>query len=79
MLQRRDKEVPLQHQPEDSDLLYKVSAIARFLGMTEKQARHRVERGEIPSFKLFGSRCARRSTLTAWLAEQEAKAQRAAA
>ncbi|WP_454917275.1 helix-turn-helix transcriptional regulator [Xanthobacter sediminis] len=60
--------------PEESDLLYGVPAIAEFLGRTEKQARHRVEAGIIPTFKMPGARsvCARRSTLTAWLADLEA-------
>lgn len=58
----------------DADLLYQVPAIAKFFGMTEKQARHRIERGEIPTFRMGGTICARRSTLTAWLAAQEARA-----
>lgn len=64
----------MDNEAKDPDLLYQVSAIPKFLGMSEKQARHRAERGDIPTFKLFGSRCGRRSTLNAWLAEQEAEA-----
>lgn len=60
----------------ESDLLYGVPAIAAYLGLTEKQARHRIEAGSIPTFKMPGTRtvCARRSSLTAWLAELEASA-----
>lgn len=58
----------------DSDVLYQVSAIAAFLGMPEKAARHRIATGEIPTFKIGRSICARRSTLNAWIAEREATA-----
>ena len=59
---------------ETSDNLYGVAAIARFLGMPEKPCRHRIEKGEIPTFHIGAIRCARRSTLTGWLAEREAAA-----
>jgi len=52
------------HEP---DLLYGAKAIADFLGLTEKQARNRIEAGVIPIFRMGGTICARRSTLTAWL------------
>lgn len=58
----------------DSDNLYGVAAIAKHLGMPEKSCRHRVEKGEIPTFKIGHIRCARRSTLNAWLSEREAAA-----
>jgi hypothetical protein len=60
----------------EQDLLYGVPAIATFLGIRPRQAKHRVATGEIPSFRIGESICARRSTLTAWLAEREAEAQR---
>jgi hypothetical protein len=61
-------------QSEPADFLYGAPAIAAFLGMTEKQARHRIEAKQIPTFKVGGTICARRSSLNAWIAEQEAAA-----
>nr|USU32928.1 DNA-binding protein [Methylobacterium sp. OTU13CASTA1] len=61
---------------EGGAVLYQVPAIAAFLGMPVKATRHRVEAGEIPTFRIGRTVCARRSTLTAWLAEREAEAQR---
>ncbi len=65
-----------QATEDKADLLYGAVAIATYLGLTEKQARHRIEVGAIPTFKLPGTRtvCARRSTLTTWLADLEAAA-----
>ena len=53
------------------DLLYGVSAIAKFLGVEVRQARHQCESGRLPTFKLGQIICGRRSTLWRWLAEQE--------
>ncbi len=55
----------------DADLLYGAKAIATFLGLTEKQARHRIENGQIPAFTIGTTICARRSTLNKWLADKE--------
>ena len=57
------------------DLLYGVPAIAEYLGLAVRQARHLCEVGRVPTFKL-GNKiiCARRSTLSRWLAEREANA-----
>lgn len=60
-----DKTMPLP------DLLYGVKAIAEHLGLDEKTARHRVDRKVIPTFKMGGTVCARRSTLDGWLADLE--------
>ncbi|RWA64501.1 helix-turn-helix domain-containing protein [Mesorhizobium sp.] len=46
-------------------------AIARFLGITRRQTYRLVYDGLLPSFKLGGTVSARRSSLTAWLAEKE--------
>jgi hypothetical protein len=59
---------------ENSDLLYGVPAIAAFLGLRTKQARHRISDGTIPSFRIGGTICARRSSLAAWLEECERRA-----
>lgn len=57
------------------DLLFGVPLIADFLGLTVRQTRHLIDIGALPVFKLPGSNilCARRSTLSVWLSEQEAK------
>ena len=52
------------------DLLYGAPAIASFLGLKEKQCRHRIEKGLIPTFRIGGTICALRSQLNAWLHEQ---------
>ena len=59
---------------KDGDLLYGVPAIADFLGVSVRQARHQCEVGRVPSFKLGQIICGRRSTLWRWLAEQESGA-----
>lgn len=53
------------------DLLMGADAIARFLGITRRQTYRLVYDGLLPSFKLGGTVSARRSSLTAWLAEKE--------
>lgn len=63
----------MEHGNDNADLLYGAGPISRFMGLTEKQVRHRIEAGQIPSFKIGGTICARRSSLNSWLAEQEAK------
>jgi excisionase family DNA binding protein len=59
-------------------LLYGAPAIAKFLGLTERQVRHRVADGELPTFKIGGTVCARRASLVAWLAKREVEAHAAA-
>jgi hypothetical protein len=46
-------------------LLYGVPAIAKFLGLTERQVLHRARDGELPTFKIDGADCARRAFLVA--------------
>ncbi len=50
-------------------LLYGVAAIAEYLGLAERQARHQIEKGRIPTFKIGGKICARPTALDAWLEE----------
>jgi excisionase family DNA binding protein len=57
-----------------ADLLYGVPAIAEFMSLSDRQIYYLIERGNLPSFKIGGRVCARRSTLATWLAEQEAAA-----
>ena len=67
----------MQETDDRADLLYGVPAIATYLGLTDKQVRHRAEAGDIPTFKIGGTVCARRSSLSAWLAQLEARAREA--
>lgn len=64
-----------------ADLLYGVKAIAAFLGLTARQAQHRIDDGALPTFRLGGKQrgtiCARRTTLRSHLAKLERKAQEA--
>ena len=55
-----------------ADLLMGADAIGRFLGITRRQTYRLVYDGIVPSFKLGGTVAARKSTLTNWLAAQEA-------
>lgn len=57
----------------DPDLLYGVPAIADCLKMRERQIYHLVQKGEIPTFKIGGKVCARKSSLMSWLAAKEAE------
>lgn len=60
---------------EDSaDLLYGVPAMAGYLKMSERQVYHLVAKKALPTFKIGGKVCARKSSLNTWLAEQEAAA-----
>lgn len=56
------------------DLLMGADTIAKFLGISRRQTYRLVYDGLIPSFKLGGTVSARRSSLTRWLADQEAAA-----
>lgn len=53
------------------DLLYGVPAIAEFLGITERQARHRVATNQFPSFNIGKTICSRKSTMAAALDRME--------
>lgn len=64
--------------PNASDLLHGVSAIAGHLSMSRKQVYHLHDRGQIPTFKIGRTVCARRSTLAKHFAAQEAAAADAA-
>ncbi len=58
-------------EPEEGPVLYGAAAIARYLGLRERQARHLIEHGRLPAFKLGATVVARRRTLNAWLDELE--------
>ncbi|GJD58365.1 hypothetical protein MTDSW087_05374 [Methylobacterium dankookense] len=59
-----------------ADLLYGMPEIAAFLGLKTPQARHLADKGTIPTFKVGKLTCARRTSLTKWLADLEASARR---
>lgn len=63
---------------DQSDLLYGVEAIASHLQMTRKQVYHLHGKGDLPTFKVGATVCARRSTLAKHFAAQEAAAAAAA-
>ncbi|RVJ82617.1 helix-turn-helix domain-containing protein [Sinorhizobium medicae] len=62
----------------EGDLLMGANAIARFLGVTPRQVYRLTYDGLAPHFKLGGSVAARKSSLSKWMAEQEAAAGAAA-
>ena len=56
----------------ETDLLYGVERIADHLKMTRRQVYHLHDQGMLPTFKLGGKVCARRSSLAKHFAAQEA-------
>lgn len=56
------------------DMLRGANAIAHFLGFPQRTIYHAVSKGQIPCFRIGEQVCARKSTLLAWIAEQEGKA-----
>ncbi|MCT8003282.1 helix-turn-helix domain-containing protein [Sphingomonas sanguinis] len=56
----------------ETDLLYGVDQIAEHLKMTRRQVYHLHDQGHLPTFKIGGKVCARRSTLAKHFAAQEA-------
>jgi excisionase family DNA binding protein len=62
----------------EADLLMGAPAIAKFLGVTQRQVYRLTYDRVIPHFKLGGTVAARRSSLSAWLAEAERASARAA-
>jgi len=56
-----------------SDLLYGLDAIAAFLRMKKRSVKYRAQLGEIPTFKIGRTVCARERTLASWLAQRESE------
>lgn len=52
----------------DVDLLYGLAAIGSHIGLTARQAEHLIAKGEIPTFKMGRTVCARQSELEAHFA-----------
>lgn len=61
--------------PPESDMLYGLEAIARYMGMTVGQARPHIESEILPTFRLPGctTRCASKASLTAAWRDYEMK------
>ena len=57
-----------------ADLLRGIKAIARFIGYSPRATQDLIASGEIPTFRLGRSVCARRSTLNRQFAKLEAAA-----
>lgn len=55
-----------------ADLLRGADAIAVYLGFPRRTIYHAVAKGHLPSFRMGDTVCARKSTLTSWISEQEA-------
>lgn len=55
----------------EGDLLVGAPAIARFLGVTQRQIYRLIQDSIIPSFKCGGSVAARRSSLARWMNDAE--------
>lgn len=60
-----------------ADLLYGVPAIAKYLGIRDRQARHSCETGRIPTFRIGSIICARKSDVDAWIANLAAGTRKA--
>jgi hypothetical protein len=57
-----------------ADILRGADAIATYLGFPRRSIYHAASRGNIPTFRIGDILCARKSTLAAWIAEQEGAA-----
>lgn len=57
-----------------ADLLLGAAAIAEHLGINSRQVYRLIYGDILPTFKVGGTVAARRSTLTKWIADQEAAA-----
>jgi hypothetical protein len=76
-MNRSPDSAPALGSPPEEGLLYGAKSIAAFLGIRERQVRHMIEAGHIPTFKIGAVVAARRSTLAAWLDELEHPTRRA--
>ena len=65
------KSEDLASQEGGPDLLYGVAAIAAHLGLTDRQTRHNIDEGRLPTFRMGAIICARKSSLLRWMEGQE--------
>ena len=54
------------------DILNGATQIAAFIGLPARSVYHAVDAGTLPVFRIGAKICARKSTLLAWVAAQEA-------
>lgn len=54
-----------------TDLLRGADAIATYMGFPRRAIYHAISKKSLPHFRIGETVCARKSTLTAWIAEQE--------
>lgn len=57
--------------PLTGDIVYGADALARELGLTRRQIYHAAAFRNLPTFKIGAAVCARRSTIRAWIEQQE--------
>lgn len=57
-----------------TDLLRGAEAIAAFLGFPRRAIYHAISKNSLPHFRIGETVCARKSTLTAWIEQQEGAA-----
>ncbi|RUU45006.1 DNA-binding protein [Mesorhizobium sp. M6A.T.Ce.TU.002.03.1.1] len=62
------------NSPLAADILRGADAIAKHLGFPRRAIYHLVSKGGLPHFRLGETVCARKSTLGAWIEQQEARA-----
>jgi len=67
------------NQPVAADILRGAGDIATWLGVKPRAVYHLAATGQVPTFRLGDVVCARKSTLAAWISEQEQKSARRAA
>ncbi len=63
--------------PIGLDILTGAKEIARFLGMTPRQVSWHHEQGNLPTFLMGRTVCARKSTLVQWVEDQERESREA--
>lgn len=59
------------HPQISEDLIFGADAIAAFLGMDRRQVYHAHQMEHLPIFRIGSTLCARKSTLSNWIAERE--------
>ena len=64
--------------PLAEDVLRGAAAIASFMGFDRRTIYHLAAKGALPVFKMGDIVCARKSTLLAWIKQQETNAKVAA-
>ncbi len=73
MNKSKNEGINMHHENDnEADLLMGVEPIAKYLGVTRRQAYRLVYDKIMPSFKLGGTVAARRSSLKKWMEDLEA-------